>query len=77
MEQRSSLYVLIERLLGRSLEEYVAERRAPLQGRPPLSWRTIAAELSAEIDFEVNHESLRLWFGDRPQVVVSDPAAAS
>jgi hypothetical protein len=66
MEQRSSLYVLIERQLGRSLEEYVAVRRAPLQGRPPQSWRTIAADLSEEIDFEVNHESLRLWFGKVP-----------
>lgn len=60
MEQRTGLYVLIERQLGRSLEEYVTSRR------PEQSWRTIATELSAEIDFEVNHESLRLWFGKVP-----------
>lgn len=58
MEQRSSLYRLIEKQLDGSLADYVAARR------PALSWRTIADELADRIGVEVNRESLRLWFGD-------------
>jgi hypothetical protein len=58
MEQRTSLYTLIERQLGSDLAEFVTSRR------PDRSWRSIAAELSAAIDLEVSHESLRLWFSD-------------
>lgn len=58
MTQRSTLYRLIEKQLGSSLEEYVTTRR------PAQSWRAIATELSDQIGVEVTHESLRTWFAD-------------
>lgn len=59
------LYRLIEASIEGTLSEFVAERRR-IDGPPyrsPTSWRDIAAELSERAGFEVNHETLRLWFG--------------
>lgn len=56
--QRSSLYRLVEKQLGGTLSDYIAERR------PAQSWRAIATELTERIGVDVSHESLRLWFAD-------------
>lgn len=58
MEQRSSLYRLVDKQLDGTLREYVTQRR------PGKSWRAIATELSTLIGVEVSYEALRGWFPD-------------
>jgi hypothetical protein len=50
---------LAEVHLGRSLDEFVAERRTAGD-----SWRTIAAALREASDLSVSHETLRAWYAD-------------
>lgn len=53
---------LAEKVLGRSLAQYVAEKRT--QERPRWSWQNIADQLSADTEGEIvlNPETLRLWY---------------
>lgn len=44
---------------GKSLADYVAERRSNGTG-----WRTIAAELTTMTGTDVSYETLRSWFRD-------------
>lgn len=52
--------------LGRSLDEFVAERREAGD-----SWRTIAAALHTATDLTVSHETLRAWYAVTPQADVA------
>lgn len=62
MTEPSTLYRTIEkRLDGRTLADFVAERR------PYYSWAAIARELSDLTDAEVSREWLRRWFGTNDQ----------
>lgn len=68
MTERSNLYLLVEKQLGSSLEEFVSERR------PGQSWRSIASELQRHIGgVRLSHEILRQWFPDED---VDAPASA-
>jgi hypothetical protein len=61
----SPLYRMIERrLVGQTLAEFVASRRATS------SWTAMAAEITETTDVEVSDETLRRWFVDRLQVEV-------
>ncbi len=73
MSQPTALYQLVEARLGRSLVEYVAERRATT------SWRAMAADLTETAGIPVTYETLRGWFADRIQttIVVTDVPAVS
>lgn len=53
----------VEALLGRSLRDYVIEKRT---GRGRWTWREIADQLADDIgpDNAVSHEVLRKWYGD-------------
>lgn len=53
---------LAEVLLGRPLDEYVAEKRASV---PQWPWRLIAKQLAADTDgkVSVSHTALRRWYG--------------
>lgn len=65
MTYPTPLYQMIEAGIEGTLADFVAERRR-VDGPPfrsPISWRDIAAELSELTGLEVNHETLRLWFG--------------
>lgn len=66
---RSNLYRLIEKQLDQPLADYVAARR------PRLSWRDVAAELSAQVGVDVSNETLRLWFANPPTPTASSTAA--
>jgi len=48
--------------LGRSLEDYVIEKR---NARPRWTWKLIAEQLAEDTDGEitVSHEALRQWYG--------------
>lgn len=54
--------VLADHLLGRSLADYVAEKRT---SRPRWSWRLIAEQLAEDTDgkVDVTGETLRNWYG--------------
>lgn len=59
MTERTTLYLLVEKQLGSSLEEFVTARR------PGQSWRSIASELQPHIGgVKLSHEVLRQWFPD-------------
>lgn len=60
MDDATPLQRLASLLIGRPLDEYVAEGRA--HGK---SWRTLADEIAAATDglIEPSHESLRQWYG--------------
>lgn len=53
---------LAEKVLGRSLAEYVAEKRS--QSRPRWSWQDIADQIHDDTEGEIalNPETLRLWY---------------
>lgn len=53
---------LAEKVLGRSLAEYVAEKRS--QERPRWSWQDIADQIRDDTNGEIfiNPETLRLWY---------------
>ena len=53
---------LAEKVLGRSLAEYVAEKRS--QERPRWSWQDIADQLTDDTagEININSETLRLWY---------------
>jgi hypothetical protein len=72
MSQPTALYQLVEARLGRSLVEYVAERRATT------SWRAMAADLTETAGITVTYETLRGWFADRVQttIVIADAPTA-
>lgn len=55
--------VLAEAVLGRPLDEYVAEKRT---ARPRWSWSLIAEQLSDDTAGKaaITGETLRLWYGD-------------
>lgn len=55
---------LAEHLLGRSLLEYVTEKRN--QERPRWSWQAIADQLKADTEGQVavSREVLRSWYAD-------------
>lgn len=57
MEQRSSLYRALDRLMDGGLAEYVTSRR-----KTGDSWRSIAADLRDKTRTDVTHETLRSWF---------------
>lgn len=61
---------LAEYVLGRSLEEYVTEKR---QARPRWPWRMIAEQLAEDTDGKVNvtHEALRSWYPDSVESAAS------
>jgi hypothetical protein len=63
---------LCDALLGRSLDEYVAERRD--QGR---SWRRICMDLLNDIGVDVHFATLRSWYPDSPQVAADDEDRAA
>lgn len=48
--------------LGRSLADYVAEKRTAV---PQWPWKLIAEQLAADTDGQIvlSHESLRQWYG--------------
>jgi len=54
---------LADRLLGRPLAEYVAEKRSAI---PRWPWRLISQQLAADTDGQVavSHEALRGWHPD-------------
>jgi hypothetical protein len=54
---------LAEVALGRSLAEYVTEKR---NARPRWPWRLIADQLAEDTNGEitVSHEALRSWYGE-------------
>lgn len=54
---------LAEHLLGRSLAEYIAEKR---NARPRWSWQLIAEQLAEDTagQVSVSHEAVRNWHAD-------------
>lgn len=65
MTQPTPLYRLVEARLGRSLDDYVAERRAGM------SWRAMAADLTERTGETVTYETLRSWFADRIETTIT------
>lgn len=65
MKQPTPLYRLVEDRLDGSLAEYVAQRRATT------SWRTMAADLTAQTGVHVTYETLRGWFAHRIRTTVT------
>lgn len=61
-EAQTPSQALAEFLLGRSLSEYVAEKRS---ARPQWSWQLIASQLTEDTAGRVNvtRETLRQWYG--------------
>lgn len=59
----SPAQLLADHLLGRSLSEYVTEKR---NGRPRWSWRLISEQLAEDTDGKVvvTGETLRQWYGE-------------
>lgn len=53
---------LVSVKLGRSLAEYVSEKRAV--ERPRWGWRLIAQQLKDDTGLDLSHEALRNWYGD-------------
>lgn len=55
--------LLAETLIGRSLAEYVIEKRL---ARPRWPWALIAEQLATDTDgkVSVSHEALRSWYRD-------------
>lgn len=53
---------LAEKVLGRPLADYVAEKRS--QERPRWSWQDIADQINDDTEGEIalNPETLRLWY---------------
>lgn len=64
MTNPSPLYLLIEERLGGPLADYVASHKARM------SWRAMAADLTAKAGVDVSYEALRGWFADRITVEV-------
>ena len=61
MTQETARQQLAAIILGKSLSEYVNDKR--IEG---LAWRKIAKTLSTDTNGRVNvtHETLRIWYGD-------------
>ena len=61
MTQRTATQRLADVLLGRPVEDYIAERREA--GRP---WRFIARDLHEATNgqIDVTYETLRTWYGE-------------
>jgi hypothetical protein len=72
MTEPSRLYMLIERRLRGTLDDFVASRRATC------SWTSMAAEIKTLTGIEVSDETLRRWFASRIEVKIrpSNPASA-
>lgn len=63
--QRTPTQRLADAILGRSVDEFVAERRTA--GR---SWRHVARDLFEATDgqIDISHETVRLWCGETTAV---------